>query len=128
MPPPFFVVQLPVDTPFSESVVERLVNNSGLFFSATRTSEELSLVGEWYDGIPREYEDRCTWACIKMQGPMEHSLTGVLAAFTATLKAANIPVFAVSTWNTDYVLVPMEKKSASVDVLRQDGWIFVGEH
>jgi len=51
-------------------------------------------------------------------------LTGVLSSFTAPLKEAQIPVFAVSTWNTDYILVPIDKISGAIVVLKGDGWIF----
>ncbi|KAF9469819.1 ACT domain-containing protein [Collybia nuda] len=66
-----------------------------------------------------------TWTCIKIMGPMEHNLTGILADFSAPLKAAQVPIFAVSTWNTDYVLVPATMLDVAVTALKADGWSFV---
>jgi len=44
--------------------------------------------------------------------------------FTTPLKTAGIPVYVVSTWNTDYVLVPKAKAEQAVEVLETDGWRF----
>lgn len=52
-------------------------------------------------------------------------LTGVLASFTLPLQEAQVPVFAVSTWNTDYVLVPKDKLEVAVGALKKDGWTFI---
>jgi len=52
-------------------------------------------------------------------------ITGVMCNFTIPLKNAGVPVFAISTWNTDYVLVPREKAALAVEALQADGWVFV---
>jgi len=87
-------------------------------FSVTRTAEEISVVGE-------AQEDRGDWKCIKIAGPMEFGLTGVICSFSTPLKNANIPVFVISTWNTDYVLVPKGKILEAVSTLNADGWQFM---
>ncbi|KAH6918648.1 hypothetical protein BKA70DRAFT_1247810 [Coprinopsis sp. MPI-PUGE-AT-0042] len=94
----FFVIQLTAGSAMPSNVLEALSSNEGRFLSVTKTKEELSIVGERYDGMPPEYEKQCDWACIKIRGPMEHSLVGVLASFSAPLKAAGVPIFALSTW------------------------------
>ncbi|KAF9041783.1 hypothetical protein BDZ89DRAFT_1060141 [Hymenopellis radicata] len=93
-------------------------------FSITRTPEEISVAGEVYEGMSKTFEENSGWRCIKIAGPMEFNLTGVVASFTAPLMTAQVPVFAVSTWNADYVLVPDEKVAIAVDALKQDGWVF----
>ncbi|KAH7886068.1 ACT domain-containing protein [Phlebopus sp. FC_14] len=85
--------------------------------SVTRTAEEVSIVSEVLG-------DGGDWKCIKIAGPMEFDLTGVICSFTTPLKHADVPVFAVSTWNTDYVLVPKVKIGRAVEVLSVDGWKF----
>ncbi|KAF8808084.1 hypothetical protein BYT27DRAFT_7223824 [Phlegmacium glaucopus] len=127
LPEPFFVVQLQPGQEIAPSVLKDLTEGKGGFFSVTRTRDEISLVGEAYEGMPSSYEEQSTWMCIKIKGPMEHSLTGIMASLTAPLKVAKVPVFALSTWNTDYVLVPKEMLSKAVGVLEEDGWVFCRE-
>jgi len=102
--------------------VKDLMADSGKFISITRTTEEISIVGEWHEGMPDSYDH--TWKCIKMRGPLDFGLTGILADFTAPLKTVSISVFALSTWNTDYVLVKADRLTEAVSVLEQNGWIF----
>ncbi|KAI6120646.1 hypothetical protein EDD16DRAFT_1478165 [Pisolithus croceorrhizus] len=113
----FDVQQYPCDCDISE-VLERLrspLNRAGLL-SLTRTAEEVSIIQEACEGEGR-------WKCIKILGPMDFGLTGVICSLTAPLKEVKIPVFVVSTWfvvprqrpissdlmgfprNTDYVLI-----------------------
>jgi hypothetical protein len=75
------------------------------FFSITRTRDEISIVGvvsenaEGLQGLPQGIEGvEGKWRCIKVAGPMEHDLVGVLSALTAPLAVAKVPVFALSTW------------------------------
>ncbi|KAJ7361415.1 ACT domain-containing protein [Mycena olivaceomarginata] len=96
------------------------------FLSITRTNEELSVVGEYQEGkTPEAYKELSGWRAFKIAGPMEFHLTGVLAGFVEPLKRAEVPIFAVSTWNTDYILVPKEKLETAVDALKNDDWKFV---
>ncbi|KAF9486458.1 hypothetical protein BDN70DRAFT_14522 [Pholiota conissans] len=125
LPEPFFVVKLKPDQEIAPCVIKDLTCGKGGFFSVTRTSEEVSIVGESYKWMPASYKEQSTWMAIKIQGPMEHSLTGIMAAITAPLKLAKVPVFALSTWNTDYVLIPTEMLSEAIRCLERDGWLFV---
>ncbi|KAI0375699.1 hypothetical protein BV20DRAFT_984630 [Pilatotrama ljubarskyi] len=120
---PLKVLQLKPNEEVPEEYI-RLLTGTGIiandrFISVTRTDEEVSVVLD----SPQD-DGGATWRCIKIAGPMDFDITGVMADFTAPLKAAEIPVFAVSTWNTDYILVPKESATRAVDVLSQDGWIF----
>lgn len=122
---PFFVIQLGDNQEMVPCILKELTSGKGEFFAVTRTKEEVSIVGEAYKRMPKMYEEQCVWKCIKIRGPMEHSLTGILADLTAPLKAAKVPVFAMSTWNTDYILVPKEMVGDAVTTLERDGWVFV---
>ncbi|KAG8860204.1 hypothetical protein FRB91_004597 [Serendipita sp. 411] len=62
------------------------------------------------------------YAALAIRGPMDLSLTGVLCALITPLKAANIAIFTISTWNTDYLLVPLAQKERAIEVLSHDGW------
>ncbi|MDH7485304.1 MAG: ACT domain-containing protein [Anaerolineae bacterium] len=74
------------------------------FCSVTRTPEELSLV------LPEEmveagWQAETGYRALQVLGPLDLSLTGVLAALAAPLAAAGVSIFAISTYDTDYVLV-----------------------
>lgn len=69
----FFIVQFQPGQEIGLSVLKDLTEGKGGFFSVTRTRDEISLVGEAYEGMPSSYEEHSTWMCIKIEGPMEHS-------------------------------------------------------
>jgi hypothetical protein len=92
------------------------------FLSITRTTTELSVVGpadQAPDGAPGERG----WACLGVRGPLAFELTGVLAAISTPLAAAGVPIFAVSTFDTDYVLVPRTHLERGVEALKGAGHI-----
>jgi len=120
---PFFVIRIEVEQGVPQWALERL--DSGGFLSITRTSQEISIVGGSYPGIPDALTGLLTWTCIKILGPLGHELTGIMVDFATPLKKALVPIFALSTWDTDYVLVPTEKLSVAISALKADGWAFV---
>lgn len=63
------------------------------------------------------------WRCLQLAGPMDFSLTGVLASLLAPLARAGISVFALSTYDTDYLLVKAESLVQAMQVLREAGYI-----
>ena len=96
------------------------------FVSITRTDEELSLVvpEEWADG--REAQGLRVepgWRALKVAGPLEFSIVGVLASLATLLAEASISIFVVSTFDTDYLLVPADRLSTAIEVLKQRGHV-----
>ena len=92
----------------------------GDFLSITRTRDELSIVcaqSNVPDGIKCERD----WCALQVVGPLDFALTGVLASLSAPLADAGISIFALSTFDTDYVLVKTERWREAVQVLRQAG-------
>jgi uncharacterized protein len=77
------------------------------FMSITRTDDELSVVCP-LENVPTELLSGPRWICLKLEGPFPFSQTGVLLSFIEPLSKSAIPIFAVSTYDTDYVLVPEE--------------------
>ncbi|KAG6865760.1 hypothetical protein C0991_011957 [Blastosporella zonata] len=67
----YFVVQVPNGETLPPWVFESLA--TGNFFSVTRTTDEISVVGQLWQGIPEEVQKLSTWSCIKIAGPMEHT-------------------------------------------------------
>ncbi|WP_278401218.1 ACT domain-containing protein [Stutzerimonas kunmingensis] len=96
------------------------------FVSLTRTEDELSIVcGEDVTaGLPRVDSG---WRAIKVQGPFTFVQTGILASFLDPLAAAGIGIFAVSTFDTDYILVKAENLANAVTALKEAGHHLFGE-
>lgn len=91
----------------------------GEFTSITRTTEELSIVCP-ADSLPREVDSQHHWICLKLEGPFPFSLTGVLLSFIEPLSRKDIPIFAISTFDTDYILI-QEEFAWALEVLREAG-------
>ncbi len=92
----------------------------GKFFSLTRTPGELSIVCPEANA-PADVEKETGWRAIRVEGPLDFSLVGVLAAITEPLAEAGVSIFAVSTYDTDYVLVKGDALERAISVLRQAG-------
>ena len=92
----------------------------GTFFSVTSTAEELSVVCEEAQ-VPAHVPHEGDWGCLKLEGPFPFSETGILTAFVQPLSERAIPVFAISTFDTDYVLVKRGWLERAVGVLREAG-------
>lgn len=90
------------------------------FTSITRTAEELSIVCP-VDQAPQSAKCESPWTCFKLEGPFAFSLTGVLAAFLNPLAERGIPIFAVSTFDTDYILVKEEHAATALEALQAAG-------
>jgi hypothetical protein len=90
------------------------------FFSVTRTNDELSIVCR-QEAVPPGVLCERSWRCLRVAGTIPFSVAGILASLTAPLTEAGIPIFAVSTFDTDYVLVKEMNLSIAVTFLRQSG-------
>jgi hypothetical protein len=93
---------------------------AGGFFSITRTDEELSIVCR-QDLVPQGVVCERDWCCLRVAGTIPFAVVGVLASLTAPLAAAGISVFAVSTFDTDYLLMRGEDLPKAIGVLRGQG-------
>ena len=87
-------------------------------FSITRTGDELTIVCR-QDAVPEGILCERGWRCWRVAGTIPFSLVGVLASLTAPLAEAGISVFAISTFDTDYLLVKAEDLGRAVDILRR---------
>ena len=95
-----------------------VLHASAEFWSITRTPRELSVVCS-EDDLPPSVEQQVErdWRAFEVVGPLPFGLTGVVSSLTAPLAAAGIPVFVVSTYDTDYVLVKAADLLAAHGVL-----------
>ncbi len=98
---------------------------SGELYSVTATSEEVSVVCPEGESPP---EAKCErgWRCLKVSGPLDFSQTGVLASLAEPLAKAEIPIFVLSTYDTDYVLVKISHLDKAQAVLREAGHLVRG--
>ena len=91
---------------------------SGGLISLTRTSDELSIVCA-EERVPDTVQAERGWRALKVLGPLDFALTGILAGLAAPLAEAGISLFALSTYDTDYVLVRAADLERALAVLRQ---------
>ena len=91
-------------------------------WSVTVTAEEVSLVCD-ETAVPKGLKVERGWRALKVSGVLDFALVGVLAALTQVLAEAQISVFAISTFDTDYLLVKHDRLDATVAALRKDGYV-----
>jgi hypothetical protein len=111
---PYAIVRLPPDAPVPGWAAK------GDLTSITRTSDELSIVC-LADTVPKGIDPGPRWICFKLEGPFPFSQTGVLLSFIGPLSSHGIPIFAISTYDTDYVLVQEEFAGVTLQALRNAG-------
>ncbi len=93
---------------------------SSAFLSMTRTSDELSVVCP-QEAVPPEIRCEKGWRCLRVEGPLDFSEVGILASLTAVLATADISLFAISTFDTDYLLVKEDDLQMAAIELEEAG-------
>lgn len=95
-------------------------------FSITRTDEELSIVclSECLPLNEVFVDAEHDWKCMKVNGVLDFSLTGILSSLAKPLADNNISIFAISTFNTDYLLIKSHSIEKAKVVLENEGHIF----
>jgi hypothetical protein len=92
----------------------------GPFLCITRTMDELSIV-TLTSSVPEDIKTEKPWTCLKLHGPFPFQLTGILTSFLDPLAEAGISIFAVSTFDTDYILVSDRDKERTLATLKAAG-------
>ena len=90
------------------------------FWSVTRSDSELSIVCA-QDDIPEGASAERGWCALELVGPLDFSLTGVVASLVSPLADAEVPIFVLSTFETDYLLVRETDFPRAVGSLRTAG-------
>lgn len=88
----------------------------GGFFSITKTEDELSIVCA-QERVPKKIKAEKEWRAFKVEGSLDFSLTGILASLANPLAKASISIFAISTFDTDYLLVKADKLQRAIKIL-----------
>ena len=116
-----------IDHNFSVCQVEdySLANLNSEYSFIGKTDEEKSLVCIT-DEVPANVIQRDDgWKAFRIQGVLDFSLIGILAKIAAALADNGISIFAVSTYNTDYVLMKKENYQKALDVLKALGYMII---
>ncbi len=114
VPGEYAVWRLPADAPMPQIA-------AGAFLSLTHTPDEVSVVSI-ADAVPESALAERGFRCLAVTGPLEFDVTGVVAALSAPLAEAEIPIFVISTFDTDYLLVRSQFLSRAVQTLTSAGF------
>ncbi len=101
------------------------INMNADFYFIGKTDEELSLVCKTEDTPQNTIERDDGWRGFRIQGVLDFSLIGILSKLSGILTANKIGIFAVSTYNTDYILVKEENYERALTVLASEGYTVV---
>jgi hypothetical protein len=93
---------------------------AGALHALVRTADELSIVCA-DEAVPPGVQAERGFRAIAVAGPLDFGLTGVLAALAVPLAEAGVPIFAVSTFDTDHLLVRAARLDAAIAALRAAG-------
>jgi hypothetical protein len=115
LPGLFAVCRLDADAPQAWAM-----SGSSSIVSITRTPSELSIVCA-QELVPDGVRCERDWRCLSVEGPLDFSLTGVLAALLAPLAEAGVSIFALSTFDTDYLLVGAAQLDLAIEALSAAG-------
>ncbi|MCX5762186.1 MAG: ACT domain-containing protein [Gemmatimonadetes bacterium] len=94
----------------------------GPFWTVTRAGDELSIICP-ADVVPEDCSHEGGWRLLRMVGPFPFTLTGILESVLTPLAAADVGILAISTFNTDYVLVKHTRLAVATDALRAAGHV-----
>lgn len=106
-----------------QAAIPSQVFEQAIYF-ISKTKEELSIVVPStlkFDSL--ESEDN--WRCLEVLGPLGFSMTGIMARISTTLAQADISIFAISTFDTDYILVKNDKINAAINALKSQSYMVI---
>lgn len=145
-PGDYLLARLPSSSPIPSRVLDVLSKPvhegaNPFFCTVSRTQSELSVLVSTSTGLTKEdietdvgissdgedssregYGLDGPWRAFRIRGPMEFHLVGVLLEFSKCLAQRSISIFAVSTWDTDYICVKEADFAGACEALKEDGW------
>lgn len=134
LPTPSHLLQLPPSPPLPPSLLSLLSqpHPPSTLLSLSFTSAETSVIlpspvfarlEPELSSVPG-YRVEGPWRTVRVRGPMELDMTGVMAQLAGPLREAGVAVFATSTWDTDYLMVHEGDAGRAVEALEKAGWVF----
>jgi hypothetical protein len=115
LPATLAICRLPADAP-----VPPWAGDPGPFLTISRTAEELSITAA-QSVVPADARCERDYRAIRVRGTLPTTLVGILLAIAQPLADAGLSIFAISTYDTDYVLVKERDLAAAVEALRRAG-------
>ena len=94
----------------------------GNFYSITKTKDELSIVCETQYVLENVKVVEPDWRIFKILGPLDFSLIGILSKISLLMAECKISIFALSTYDTDYIMVKEEKVEEAIKALKRAGY------
>ena len=91
------------------------------FYSLSKTTDELSLVCPGPLAVKNE-KHSLDWKCLKVVGPLDFKLTGILVGITDVLAKERISAFVISTFDTDYILIKKQNLTNALSALERAGY------
>lgn len=91
------------------------------FYTVTRTEDELSIVC-LESSIPEDIQCEKPWRILKVVGPLDFSLVGILSKLSGLMADAKISIFAISTYDTDYILIKASDIERATQVFLTHGY------
>ncbi len=116
------LVKLEYDLTVCKLIPETKIDPGWPFYFLAKTDEELSLVCRTEDTPEKTAEREDGWKGFRIRGVLDFSLIGILSKLSGILAENGIGIFAVSTYNTDYILVRRENFERAMEVLATAGY------
>ncbi len=116
----FDIYRLPPKTPLPQQIF------TTDYYFVGKTKEELSLVVPQTITIESDKVEK-GWQALMVVGPLDFSLTGILSKITSRLAEESISVFALSTFDTDFILVKSDKITHAIEVLQNHHYKIIKE-
>ncbi len=95
--------------------------DTDVLVSVTRSRDEISMICPTGTSLPDSARTEGGWRLLTVRGPLEFTLTGIIAALSSELASAGVPLFSLSTFDTDHLLVKQPDLARAVDALRLSG-------
>jgi hypothetical protein len=118
LPEEYAVCRLPAGSPIPASLAAGPDDKSVI--SLSWAPDELSIICP-ADRVPDDAVADTAWRCLRIVGPLDLALTGVLASLIGPLAAARVNIVTFSTYTTDYLLVPAVRLNEAIDTLTAAG-------
>jgi len=103
-----------------DAIPDPIIFNQEVYFIG-KTADELSVVVPSHITL-NSLEKESDWCCLKVMGPLDFSLTGILSDITGVLADEKISIFAISTYDTDYILVKNHSLSNAINTLEKNDY------
>lgn len=94
---------------------------SSEFYSITQTTDELSVIATQSEIILDNAVINNDWRILKIAGPLDFSLIGIIADVSGIFKKKRISIFAISTFDTDYIMIKEKDLNPGLEALRENG-------